>query len=383
VHDEDTAPREGLLLSGRWRLDRFIGAGGAGVVYHAIDTKENAAVAVKILHRNLAEDEVMRERFVREAKIANIIKHPGVVAVLGDGVTEDGAPFLVMELLEGETLEARWTRKGQILPPREVLWIADELLDVLHAAHDKKIVHRDIKPENLFLTNDRRLKVLDFGIARFSEASEAVTRVGSVLGTLDFMAPEQARGDVDQVGVHTDLFGVGATMFALLSGKTVHPGDTLNELLSAATKRPPPTLASVAPDVPTGVVELVDLALSFDIPRRWKSARLMQMAVREVASQLKAKSENMKAAPGDEESPFSVTPLEMPRKLDSVEPPPMSRAFEPQLVSEPAPPPPPPEVPTVVVRESAMAPEPKDRRMIVAFGIVVLALIVVLLLLKR
>jgi eukaryotic-like serine/threonine-protein kinase len=330
----NAADMSGELLGGRWRLDKPLGEGGAGSVYVALDEKTHDRVAVKIMHGALAEDDTLRARFGREARIANVIGHPGVVRVIGDGATRDGRPFLVMELLDGETLEARWIRKGQKLAPVEVLWLTDLLLDVLQAAHAKGIVHRDIKPENLFLTRDRKLKVLDFGIARFA-AESAVTRVGAVLGTLDFMAPEQARGDVDQVGVHTDLFGVGATMYALLSGRTVHKGETLNELLSAATKRAPQSVLMVAPDVPPPVAELVDLALSFDIGRRWTSAKQMQTAVREVHEIIKRRSSSSMRAFEEDEDPFSLTPLQMPRTLESVEMPPLSRVEPPVAVEMP------------------------------------------------
>src|SRR5262249_25617187 len=154
----------------------------------------------------------VRARFVREAYFANKIDHPGVVRVLEDGEDEDGLPYIAMELLDGETLEARLARKGGKLSVNEVLWAADRTLQVLAAAHKQGIVHPDIKPENLFLTHDRKLKVLDFGIARIADSRETTT-MGTVLGTLAFMPPEQARGATNEIGVQSDLWSVGATMF--------------------------------------------------------------------------------------------------------------------------------------------------------------------------
>src|SRR5580704_3595533 len=163
--------RVGRVLAAKWHLVEMLGAGSAGAVYMAIGP-DNAAAAVKILHPELAAEKTVRARFTREAYVANKIDHPGVVRVIEDGVADDGLPYIVMELLEGETLEARLERKGGRLPIDEVLWAADRTLQVLTAAFAKGGVHRDIKPENLFLTRDRRLKVLDFGIARLGEARE-------------------------------------------------------------------------------------------------------------------------------------------------------------------------------------------------------------------
>jgi eukaryotic-like serine/threonine-protein kinase len=276
----------GSVVNGRWRLERVAGTGGTATVYEATDLTAPAGdrVAVKVLHREMGHDSLVRARFLQEAYVANKIQHPSVVKVLGDGLAEDGSPFLVMELLEGETVDARWERKGWRLPPDEVLWIADRLLDVLAAAHAKGIVHRDVKPENLFLTTDRRLKVLDFGLARLREADrqagQARTRIGQVMGTPAFMPPEQARGEWDTVGVHADLWSVGASLFSLLSGKIVHDGEGIQEVVEAAMYKAAPSLREAAPDLPDALVDLVDYALAFDREQRWNTARLMQHAVR-------------------------------------------------------------------------------------------------------
>jgi serine/threonine-protein kinase len=323
-HSDPTVPelRVGRTLGGKWKVERMLGSGGVASVYAALDAS-GAKVALKVMHPELVAEPTVRARFLREATLAGSIEHRGIVRVAGDGTTEDGAPFLVMELLDGETLEERMQRKGGKLPVREVLWIADELLDVLAAAHAMGIVHRDIKPPNLFLTSDHALKVLDFGIARVrrhAEAEAAMTAAGSVLGSLGFMPPEQARGDVDEIGVQSDLWAVGATMFTLLTGDLVHHGETLEQLLRAATRLEPPKLATVAPDLPPAVCELVDLALSFELKERWRDARTMQNAVREVAEIVRAGASGHAAR----SAPFSDAPLVMPRKLHSVEPPPMS-----------------------------------------------------------
>jgi serine/threonine-protein kinase len=243
---------------------------------------------------------------LREGYVANTVDHSGAVRVFDDDITPDGAAFLVMELLLGETLDSRAERKGGKLVAGEVLAVADELLDVLAAAHEKGIVHRDIKPDNLFVTREGRLKVLDFGIARvreLSQESSAGTAAGTFLGTPAFMAPEQARGRWDEVDARSDIWAVGATMFSLLTGRSVHEATTVNEQLVLAVTNRAPTLAQYAPELPPSVVTLVDRALQHDKTQRWPSVGHMR--------------EQLRAAMADVEAPRSLSApnpwLERPR----------------------------------------------------------------------
>src|SRR6185503_2917546 len=245
-------------------------------------------VAVKMLHTELSVDPEVRQRFLREGYHANKVDHPGAVAVLDDEVADDGAVFLVMELLDGETLAHRFERKARTLLIEEILLIADKLLDILAAAHDKHIVHRDIKPDNIFLTRAGDVKILDFGIARLREMSPQLsapktssTRSGSTMGTPAYMAPEQARARWDEVDGRTDLWSVGATMFKLLTGRVVHVADTINEQLLAAMTKPAPPLGTLVPTVPIPVLEVVDKALLYAKEERWADARAMQRAIRD------------------------------------------------------------------------------------------------------
>jgi serine/threonine-protein kinase len=274
--------RVGMVLGGKWRLESLLGVGGMAAVYAATH-RNGKRVAVKMLHGELSQSDEVRKRFLQEGYAANTIQHDGAVSVLDDDVTTDGSAFLVMELLEGETLEDRCERLGRSLSARDVLGMVDQLLDVLGAAHGKNVVHRDIKPENLLLTRNGTLKVLDFGIARVFEAESArpsSTRVGMVMGTPAFMAPEQARARWDEVDGRTDLWAVGATMFTLLSGHYVHEAANEQEqLILSATRRAPP-LASLAPGVPATVTAIVDRALAFERDGRWPDAASMQRAVR-------------------------------------------------------------------------------------------------------
>jgi serine/threonine-protein kinase len=277
--------RVGLVLRDKWKLESLLGIGGMAAVYAATHTNNGRRGAIKLLHPELSMNPEVRGRFLREGYAANKVEHPGTVAVLDDDVAEDGSVFLVMELLDGETLEARRERAG-VLPPAEVLFIIEKILDVLAAAHPKGIVHRDLKPENIFLCRDGVVKVLDFGIARVREASggngagkQTMTNAGP-MGTPAFMPPEQARGRWTDVGPRTDLWAIGATMFTLLTGRLVHEAETVNELLLAAMTKPAPSLASVIPGVSTALAGIVDRALAYSATDRWADAATMQSAVR-------------------------------------------------------------------------------------------------------
>jgi serine/threonine-protein kinase len=282
---EQARARIGTTLRDKLRLDSLIGVGGMAVVYAATH-RNSMRCAVKMLHPELSLIDEARTRFVREGYAANRIEHPGVVSVLDDDVTDEGNVFLVMELLAGETLEARAVRLGGALDPAEVVAWADQILDVLIAAHDHRIVHRDLKPDNLFLTTGGRIKVLDFGLARLLEQSKDARLTASsagIMGTPAFLPPEQARGRWDDIDGRTDLWALGATMFTLLTGRLVHTADALSELLIASMTLPAPALLSVAPGLPAALGRVIDTALAFEKSSRFPDARAMQKALREAA----------------------------------------------------------------------------------------------------
>lgn len=271
--------RLGRVLREKYRLDRVLGVGGMAAVYAGTHTRNAGRVAIKILHREASLDRDLRARFLREGYAANVIEHPGAIRVLDDDTAEDGSAFLVMELLDGETVDARWERSGRRLGIGEVVSIALDLLDVLAAAHAKGIVHRDVKPENLFVTRDGRLKVLDFGVARVREASPTRTKSGAVFGTPAFMAPEQALGRQREIDALTDVWAVGATMFSLVTARFVHEAETPEELVVRAATTPAPSLAAVLPSVPAAIAEVIDRALRFERAERWPSAGAMRDAL--------------------------------------------------------------------------------------------------------
>ncbi len=272
--------RVGLFLREKWRLDRLLGVGGMAAVYAATH-RNGKRGAIKMLHPELSADPGIRERFLREGRAANHVGHPGAVSVLDDDTAEDGSIFLVMDLLEGESLEGRRERMGGKLDVMDVLSITDQVLNVLIAAHAKGIVHRDLKPDNLFVTRDGAVKVLDFGIARLRESGASKgTHTGISMGTPSYMAQEQARALWDEVDGRTDLWAVGATMFACLTGRVVHEGRTMNEQLLSAMTKPAPPVRTLAPATPRPVAEVIDQALAFDREGRFPTAGDMQAALR-------------------------------------------------------------------------------------------------------
>ncbi len=274
--------RLGTVLKGKWRLDAVIGIGGMASVYAATH-RNQARVAIKLLHPEVALDADVTARFLREGYVANKVAHAGAVTVLDDDVSEDQAPFLVMELLSGQTLDNLLSLEPHGIAAAEVLPLLDQLLDVLAAAHDKGIVHRDLKPENLFLTDEGRLKVLDFGIARLRELSShspSATQAGSVLGTPAFMAPEQALGRWLEVDGRTDIWAVGATAFTLLTGRFVHEAETIQEQLVLSATRPARRVREVNANVPERLANVLDCALAFERAHRFANARAMRSALR-------------------------------------------------------------------------------------------------------
>ncbi len=275
---EAALARVGTVLRDKWTLTALIGVGGMASVY-AARHRNKSKVAIKMLHPELSIHAHLRTRFLREGYVANTVEHRGVVRVLDDDTSDDGSLFMVMELLQGESLRDRIERLG-VLDPPEALQLSHQLLDTLTATHAEDIVHRDIKPANLFLNHDGVLKVLDFGIARLHESRDGmVTKTGDTLGTPAFMSPEQARGRWEEVDEQSDVWAVGATLFTLLTSEHVHEGSTPTEQLVMAVSDPAPKLASVDSEQDPCVCALVDRALARNKAERWPDAATMATAV--------------------------------------------------------------------------------------------------------
>jgi serine/threonine protein kinase len=289
--------RVGTVINGKWQIDARIGVGGMSTVYAATH-RNGTRAALKLLHQPLSREETVRTRFLREGYVANSVAHPNVCRVLDDGYTDDGCAYLVLELLEGETMEARRLRLGGAMPLDEVLDVADQSLGALAAAHDKGIVHRDVKPENVFLTLAGQAKLLDFGLARMRDATMEATATGVTIGTPEFMPPEQALAKDDLVDARSDVWGLGAAMFTSLSGKYVHEANTLHEQLIASATRRPRSVLTVAPHVPPAVAKVIDKALELERDDRWRSAGEMQNALRA--------ARGLAPAPPQAQAPFSL-----------------------------------------------------------------------------
>jgi Tol biopolymer transport system component len=264
-----------------------LGAGGMGEVYRARDARLQRDVAVKVLPAASVADPDRLRRFEQEVRATGQINHPNILAVYDTG-THDGAPYIVEELLEGETLRARLA--GSPLPVRKVLDYARQIAAGLAAAHQKGIVHRDLKPENLFVTNDGRLKILDFGLARWTRSdagdgpagpaagdaltglpTETGTAAGVILGTVGYMSPEQVRGQpADQ---RSDIFTFGSILYEMLTGRRAFSGPSSVETMSAILKEEPPEISRSQQDLPSGLERIVQHCLEKSPDERFQSAR--------------------------------------------------------------------------------------------------------------
>ncbi len=285
----------GSVLNDKWTLERLLGVGGMAAVY-AGRHRNGARAAVKILHPELARHKEVRERFQREGYAANKVDHPGVVKVLDDDIVstgpDAGAAYLVMELLEGESLQDRLER-GFALGEREFLLLASDVLEVLQVAHERGVVHRDLKPENLFFARGEgeggktRVKVLDFGLARLLD-SQAITTYGLALGTPSFMSPEQAGGRTDEIDGRTDLFALAATGFRLRAGRRIHEAESPLELVAKMSRLAAPRIATIAADVSVPFARVIDRALEFKREDRYESAGAMRKDVARALTELDA-----------------------------------------------------------------------------------------------
>ena len=277
--------RLGQWIRRKYCLESLLGVGGMATVY-AARHRNGSRAALKILHAEFAREEGVKTRFLREGYVANKVNHPGVVRIQDDDETEQGEPYLVMELLTGLTLQQLWKRRKRKVPPGEALHICAEVLDTLVPFHEISIIHRDLKPANIFICDSGRIKLLDFGVAQMREAGEALTRAGTALGTPSFMSPEQAMGKSDQLDGRSDVFAIGATLYAILGGKRLHHGKSDNEAFILAATQPAPSLARVAPELPVEVIALVDRALQWDRRKRFRTAAEFRDAARQLSAAL-------------------------------------------------------------------------------------------------
>jgi serine/threonine protein kinase len=255
-----------------------LGAGGMGEVYRARDPRLGRDIAIKVLPSSFSKDPDRLRRFEQEARAAGILSHPNITSVYDIG-SQDGAPYVVSELLEGEPLQSLLA--GDRLSTRRAIGFAIQLAQGLAAAHEKGIVHRDLKPANVFVTTDGRVKILDFGLAKFLRedvssvasglSSMTATEPGAVLGTLGYMAPEQLRGK--PADARSDIFSFGAILYEMLSGKRAFRGDSAADTVSAVLRDDPPDLSVTDRTISPGLERILRHCLEKNPEQRFQSAR--------------------------------------------------------------------------------------------------------------
>src|SRR6202142_718568 len=289
---------------GPYEIQSPLGAGGMGEVYRARDTRLEREVALKILLELFALEPDRLRRFEQEARAVAALNHPNILAVFDIG-QHNGSPFLVSELLEGETLRVLLDQGA--LPPRKAIAYGVQIAQGLAAAHEKGIVHRDLKPENVFVTRDGRIKILDFGLAKLAQKpgtepdgitmTSSHTAAGVVMGTASYMAPEQVRGDA--VDPRTDIFAFGAVLYEMLTGKRAFRRDTTPETMTAVLKEEPPEIAESAPTASPALDRIVRRCLEKSPEQRFQSAKDLSFALGSLSGTESSAAAKLLTAPRD------------------------------------------------------------------------------------
>ena len=283
------APTKASLVDsfvGKYKVTREIGRGGFGVVYEVIQQSIGHRAAAKLLSPALASDPKHQkyiERFIDEARAVNLINHPGVLKIFDLGELPDKTMYILMEYLEGESLQARidnYQVDGKRLSARKIFQLASQLAGALAQAHDRGVIHRDLKPENVFLIPDpdvegkERCKLLDFGLARFLDSPERRTTAGMTLGTPTYMSPEQCMG-LDTIDGRTDVYSLGVLLYQLLAGVAPFVGDMGHVMRSHCTALPAP-LSPRAPHISNKVADFVMSLLHKDAAQRMQMRQVEQ-----------------------------------------------------------------------------------------------------------
>jgi serine/threonine protein kinase len=267
----------GTLIGERFRLEEKVGSGGMSSVYRAFDPTLERLVAIKLMHRDISSDPDQLERFRREARAVARLNHPHVVTVIDAG-EDEGAPYIVFEYVEGETLKERIRRLGR-LPVSEAVAYAIEIARALESAHANKLVHRDVKPQNVLIDPDGRAKVTDFGIARSMEA-QALTAPGRVLGTTDYVSPEQALGH--EVTAQSDIYSLGVVLYEMLTGETPFKADTQVAVAMKHVKEPLPDVQRRRPEISASLAAVMERATAKEVQNRYGSVTEMVHDLEEV-----------------------------------------------------------------------------------------------------
>jgi serine/threonine-protein kinase len=303
------------MLGGTYRVVRRIGSGGMGEVYEATHARLAHRYAVKFLRPGVRDDAEALPRFMREAQVTSRLRHPGIVSVVDFNTLPNGTAYLVMEYLEGEPLGKLLARAGP-LPLARVVAITDQLSSALGAAHREGVVHRDMHPQNVFVVQgsageSERVKILDFGISKISSHSQKITGTATVLGTPQYMSPEQAEGKTDQLDAASDQFSLAAMVYEMLTGRPAFGGETLASIAYQIVHAPITSLRTFRPEIPDELDQVVSRALAKDKNDRFPSVAEFALHLRWTAAL--ATSE---AKP----NPPSPTGVPMPRAAELAEP---------------------------------------------------------------
>jgi serine/threonine-protein kinase len=282
----------GDLIQSRYRLQRLLGSGASGSVWAARNELIDRDVALKIMRPDVAEDAVALQRFFNEAKASGRVRSPSIVEILDLGQAEDGSPFLVFELLEGEGLDERLRREGTV-PPEQLLEMLSGVARALELAHGQGIIHRDLKPANIFVTRgpggSHVAKILDFGISKIFDTGHnfTLTRTGTVVGSPAYMSPEQAAGREDIDG-RADIWSLGVVMYEALTGTLPHQAANYNQLMVRILTQDCDSVQTRKPDLPPSVCAIVDACL-----KRERDARTSNAGI--LASQMEGALREMRA----------------------------------------------------------------------------------------
>jgi predicted Ser/Thr protein kinase len=272
----DTAPTR----IGKYQVTDLLGQGAMGVVYRALDPLLNRYVAIKVMSKGIAADQELRDRFMREARAAGSLQHPNIITIYDFGES-DGLLYIAMEYIEGSDLSEIMSRHDPLPLPAKIGIVVDAL-HALDYAHGRGVVHRDVKPANIRVSVDGRAKLMDFGIARLEKSN--LTRSGVMIGTPDYMAPEQVTGG--EITAATDVFAMGVVLYEFLANRRTFEGETLHAVLYKVVSEQPPPLRDVAHEVPVSLQPIVDKALAKNPAHRYPTAGLMARDLESVRTAL-------------------------------------------------------------------------------------------------
>ena len=278
----------GKVIDGRYHLIRLINRGGMGKIYLAQHAVIGRKLVVKVLHTEFKDNTDMIKRFYREAQSAALVKHRNIVDIFDVGVTEWGEPYLAMEYLEGESLACLLRKPERPLSPATVSAVVSPMLSALQAMHEKGIIHRDIKPDNVVISEQKgappEIKIIDFGISKIRAPDMShITREGAFLGTLDYMAPEQLRGDPD-IHPNVDLWAVGVVCYQMATGLMPYVESSFNALYAKILNEPPTPPEVTNPDILPALSHIISRALDRDSTKRYQSAEVMLRDLERIAA---------------------------------------------------------------------------------------------------